>query len=642
MYFVRDDGKSTPAIVRLDLADLAERAIAPCYGGCGRLWLSSDGKSVFTTHKEYRHIFYVFGDVYSIDLDRGRERRITQGARARDVACGRSGAVYYASTDKGQAALVRLRDGTKELLVPFGVFKDLGDPAPSPDGNAVVFAGNLDGLWDLFMLDLNTRALRRLTKDTALDRDPTWGPSGRFVYFSSSRGNGVFNLFAVDTETWELYRLTNVLGGAFWPRVDPSDKQIAFVSYSSRGYDLALLRLDESKWKRVGGLRPVVVDVEKVGRSDEADRRSWHTEDYSGPWLARPRALRPTLSGDVSHLYLGVQASGSDPAGRHHVSASFASRVDDFRPQFDAGYSFDGFRPTLTMAFATYPKGALAIVDDRPVVLHGREYAAALGLAQPIPGRRHNFRLGARYILRLRTDMRAPSGKDPASRPPRVLTRPRGAAISFFLEYWWLERYFWSISTEKGLSVSVGASAYSPYLGGQGTASTAWFNIRGFLPLCFRGHLLAIRGSGGLSLGERPDRDYFSIGGVPSESVLSTLLTGGGVHAGGLYLRGFAPDSMVGSGYLLGSMEYRFPIWFVHRGLSTLPLAARRVWGTLFLDAGEAFFDRPDTSGLRMGMGAEVNLSLELFYSQPQVLKLGFSRGFGPGGSSRLYFRLGL
>jgi outer membrane protein assembly factor BamA len=36
-------------------------------------------------------------------------------------------------------------------------------------------------------------------------------------------------------------------------------------------------------------------------------------------------------------------------------------------------------------------------------------------------------------------------------------------------------------------------------------------------------------------------------------------------------------------------MEYRFPIWYVQRGLGSLPLFADRFYGVLFMDSGSVF-----------------------------------------------------
>ncbi len=70
------------------------------------------------------------------------------------------------------------------------VFEDLGEifnPTWSPDGKFVAFAAVVGGFSDLFMYDLETDALRRLTEDPYADLQPAWSPDGRSIAFSTDR-----------------------------------------------------------------------------------------------------------------------------------------------------------------------------------------------------------------------------------------------------------------------------------------------------------------------------------------------------------------------------------------------------------------------------------------------------------------------
>jgi hypothetical protein len=64
-------------------------------------------------------------------------------------------------------------------------------PAWSPDGSAIVFSWNRDGNRDLWMIDLNTRNLSRLTRDPAIDTAPVWDNANRRIIFTSDRGRGL-------------------------------------------------------------------------------------------------------------------------------------------------------------------------------------------------------------------------------------------------------------------------------------------------------------------------------------------------------------------------------------------------------------------------------------------------------------------
>src|SRR4051794_4696477 len=61
------------------------------------------------------------------------------------------------------------------------------NPAWSPDGNLIAFSGLVGGFNDLFVYDLSSNALRRLTNDAYAELDPAWSPDSRQIAFSTDR-----------------------------------------------------------------------------------------------------------------------------------------------------------------------------------------------------------------------------------------------------------------------------------------------------------------------------------------------------------------------------------------------------------------------------------------------------------------------
>ncbi len=60
-------------------------------------------------------------------------------------------------------------------------------PAWAPDGRSVVFSGLTGGFADLYVVDLEGGAVRRLTNDAYADLQPSWSPDGRRVAFVTDR-----------------------------------------------------------------------------------------------------------------------------------------------------------------------------------------------------------------------------------------------------------------------------------------------------------------------------------------------------------------------------------------------------------------------------------------------------------------------
>ena len=60
----------------------------------------------------------------------------------------------------------------------------------SPDGQRIAFSGMQGGVSDLYVYNLATDDVRRLTNDRFADLHPTWSPDGRTLAFSTDRGAG--------------------------------------------------------------------------------------------------------------------------------------------------------------------------------------------------------------------------------------------------------------------------------------------------------------------------------------------------------------------------------------------------------------------------------------------------------------------
>ena len=99
-----------------------------------------------------------------------------------------------------------------------------------------------------------------------------------------------------------------------------------------------------------------------------------------------------------------------------------------------------------------------------------------------------------------------------------------------------------------------------------------------------------------------------------------------GGYAGKFMLRGFPKGSLVGPKVLLGSLECRFPLTDIERGLGLWPLFLNRVEGGLFLDFGTAGKDI-GFEALRLSLGGELRPQLILSYTLPLELRLGVAWG---------------
>lgn len=99
-------------------------------------------------------------------------------------------------------------------------FPDLGEifnPTWSPDERFVAFAAVVGGFSDLFVYNLETDAVRRLTEDPYADLHPAWSPDGRAIAFVTDRfttdlsrlAYGNYRLAVVDPTTGRIDAMTS-------------------------------------------------------------------------------------------------------------------------------------------------------------------------------------------------------------------------------------------------------------------------------------------------------------------------------------------------------------------------------------------------------------------------------------------------
>lgn len=161
---------------------------------------------------------------------------------------GKRSSVYVQRVRTGERSRVSARAGIN------------GAPAFSPDGKKLALTlGGTGGNPDIYVLDLASQGLVRITDDPAIDTEAVWAADGQSLYFTSDRAGGP-----------QIYRIG----------VRPGDKpkRITFGSnYNARprvspdGTLLAMVTLDGNNY-RVGvqNLANGTVQVLSKGRQDES------------------------------------------------------------------------------------------------------------------------------------------------------------------------------------------------------------------------------------------------------------------------------------------------------------------------------------------------------------------------------------
>ena len=158
---------------------------------------------------------------------RGAQRIVAYG--------GKNGGPQF-SPDSKRLVFMSDRTGTRDLWVSKGDGSDakqitnLGDtgtPRWSPDGRTIAFDSSLHGTSAIFAVNADGGQPRVLVSGSSNNCVPSWSHDGQYVYFSSDRGEGRFQVWRLSLKDGKQEQITK--NGGFAPLESPDGKTIYYA-----------------------------------------------------------------------------------------------------------------------------------------------------------------------------------------------------------------------------------------------------------------------------------------------------------------------------------------------------------------------------------------------------------------------------
>lgn len=167
-------------------------------------------------------------EIYAYNIKTGKTRRITKHyAPDVDPSFNKDGTLmtFLSGRSGSKKPMIYLADprGLEKSVKRIGFVGDYNaTPRFSPDGKEIAFSSWMDGKFDIFRIDSNGANLYRLTKDFGSNEDPTYSNDGQFIAFSSqrvlSRTKAVQNIYIMTREGEILGQVTDNFGNCSTPR----------------------------------------------------------------------------------------------------------------------------------------------------------------------------------------------------------------------------------------------------------------------------------------------------------------------------------------------------------------------------------------------------------------------------------------
>ena len=113
-----------------------------------------------------------------------------------------------------------------------------GYPVWSPDGEYIYYASERQTFHDIFRVRPDGTASEQMTFGDYENISPEVSPDGSRLMFASDRADGIFNICVMDLETRNVGRYTDVVTGVMDAAWSPDGEKIAFTSFENMTYSV--------------------------------------------------------------------------------------------------------------------------------------------------------------------------------------------------------------------------------------------------------------------------------------------------------------------------------------------------------------------------------------------------------------------
>ncbi|MCZ7584789.1 MAG: DPP IV N-terminal domain-containing protein [Deltaproteobacteria bacterium] len=258
------------------------KKVGTVFFGTGPSWSPDSKEFVYTTAAADEYRGYYRSDLSVYNVEKEKIKQITFELRASQPAWSPVGdkIAFIINSDGQNKLAVMDYPGISGhyILVEFDDMTQMGAPTWSPDGSKIAFIMYRHRQQDIWMVDADGSNLRPVTYDHFDNRDPWWGPDGKDVFFASDR-SGIYNIYKKNLETHELTQITDVIGGAFFPRGE------------GRRFGDDVLLLHVPRLQALRDRQGDVAEQESRGLSLRRHRRRDPAQHHDA--RARPRDSRP-------------------------------------------------------------------------------------------------------------------------------------------------------------------------------------------------------------------------------------------------------------------------------------------------------------------------------------------------------------
>ena len=318
--------------------------------------VSKDGRIAFVSKKSEKDVLYIY-DIENKKVIRELSSPSLVGLSSPSWSPDQKTLVFSGMTQDGYSDLytVDLDDRALTRLTR-DLYQD-NDPSWSPDGKRVIFSSDRgefgkEGYNNLYVFDLSTREINQITFGPQNDINPSWLPDGQRVIFSSDI-EGPYNLFLLN-DSLRIHQLTSLTTGAFDPVFVEKDTSIVFTGYQEQGFQIYKMKLPDEK-------------LTEIDNRLYTSTGSWAPEKLEGQHKKGVVKYKNQFSFDIAQSAIaydavygpigGLQMALTDMLGNHQyffLVGNSAQSKSEFLSSFNLAATYLNRSKRLNYGFGVY------------------------------------------------------------------------------------------------------------------------------------------------------------------------------------------------------------------------------------------------------------------------------------------------
>jgi len=621
LLYTQYDGTSRPSL-QLKKADAEKAKVVVEIRNDARLDYHPEAGVIVSQIEIYRNVNY-FYDLFKVDIDKNKIKRLTRGDRYRRATWSPNGKKIIALHNENNKHTLALLNADSKLVDLIWEGRDgeyIGMLDWSPDNeNLVASVKRKNGNWNLETFSLQKRSWTPIITDAKNEVQPQYSPDGKRIIYSANY-TGVYNIYEYDIETKKISRISNVEGGAFKPIFDNND-QIFYLGYTQNGYDIFKFEnqnpiAQNIRTRQATAIKPLTFAPVTFNKTQySAFSRLWPT------WWT------PTFTFNVDNnnsnlSQVGGYVTGSDALNIHSYDAAIAYDINVDAVSGEINYTYDRIFPLLQTHLSTINR------DNKQQQIYHFELLAPLLQREKlwylgVTARKENLNYKGIKPQASEEDYLLGIGSIYDTRKTNIVSNSpsNGRLITFTAESSELlgsdfNGKMYITKWQEYIALKPEQVLAFRFIAGIGTENPRSFQLGGYFP----------------------DGGYYRVDPFSTTPFRSTLY-----NQRRYALRGYAPStaSLSGRRMMMYNLEWRFPIKRFEKTASSLPIGIQQISGTVFTESGAAWEGKINSNYFHSSVGTEVKIHLNLFYLMPTILRAGYAYGMSKDGEQQFYLSVG-